>query len=60
MDLIQLKSPPDRVVLMAAAIAYAIEHDPGYAGNRELAEILTWLKYRIERWNNTHPPAAAG
>lgn len=60
MDLIHLKAPPDRVRLMAQAIERDINN--GYAGDSEvqLTEVLTWLHYRLARWNAAHPdnPAA--
>ena len=55
MDLIQLKVPPDRAALIADAIEFCIE-DGKYANReRELSEILVWLRYRVQRWNQNHP-----
>lgn len=55
MDLIQLKMPPDRAVLIADAIEFCID-DGKYANReRELSEILVWLRYRVQRWNQSHP-----
>lgn len=56
MELMQLKVPPDKV----AAIANAIERD--LAINRVgreadcLREVLTWLRYRHDRWTARHQP----
>lgn len=55
-----LKAPPDRVGLIADAIERDIT--AGFSGSdeRQLTEILTWLRYRIAKWEAQHPtkPAA--
>lgn len=60
MDLIQLKMPPDRAALVADAIERDINANPGYSETEQLTHVLTWLRYRVQRWYDNHPtqPAA--
>lgn len=60
MDLIQLKMPPDQAGRMADAIERDIEARPTEQTSAELRKVLTWLRYRVQRWNDHHPtdPAA--
>lgn len=49
MDLLQLKAPPDRVALMADAIERDIKAGGDTHNERELTEIVSWLRYRLAR-----------
>ena len=59
MELLHLKAPPDRVALMADAIERDI--NAGFAGpaERDLTEVLTWLRYRLAKWQAAHPDTPA-
>lgn len=59
MDLIQLKVPPDRAVLMANAIESHIISGDAQEDEKELQDILVWLRYRISRWSKTGPATPA-
>lgn len=55
MDLIQLKMPPERAALVAGAIERDLEINRGSEQATELRQVLTWLRYRIDRWAAHHP-----
>lgn len=55
MDLIQLKMPPERAALVAGAIERDLETNRGSEQAKELHQVLTWLRYRLDRWAARHP-----
>lgn len=55
MDQLQLKVTPHRAALIADAIDRDIAATGDYRDTRELAEVRTWLRYRLERWLQSHP-----
>jgi hypothetical protein len=59
MDLIQLKMPPDKAAAMADAIEWFINTHPAEEASKELGHTLTWLRYRVQRWNDNHPTVPA-
>lgn len=59
MDLIQLKMPPERAVLMANAIESHIISGDAQENEAALQDILVWLRYRVSRWNKHHPATPA-
>jgi len=60
MDLLVLKMPPDRVALIADIIERDIADSEDQEETQKLTEVLTWLRYRIARWNTAHPDTQAG
>lgn len=50
MELIALKMPPDRVVLMADAIERDLTAHPTDTEAEQLTEVLVWLRYRHSKW----------
>lgn len=58
MDLMQLKMPPEQAALVADAIERDIQARPDQPTSAELRKTLTWLRYRIQRWNSHHPGTA--
>lgn len=60
MDLIQLKVPPERAALIADVIEFAIDDGWRLDQERELRQILVWLRYRVQRWEQNHPAPPAG
>lgn len=59
MYLIQLKMPPDQAAIVADAIERDIEARPNEQTSTELRKTLVWLRYRVQRWNQNHPPTPA-
>jgi hypothetical protein len=57
MELIQLKMPPDRVELLADMIERDIKDSEDREEVQALTQVLTWLRYRLARWQAAHPPA---
>ena len=57
MDLMQFKMPPDKAGTMADAIESHIMSGDAQGQEAERQDILTWLRYRISRWNQNHPAA---
>lgn len=55
MELIHLKAPPDRVRLIADVLEDYITDRPAYPKTAQLTEVLTWLRYRLARWEASHP-----
>jgi len=51
----QLKMSPDKVTLMANAIENHIMAGDAQENTDALNEVLTWLRYRLSKWNTTHP-----
>lgn len=60
MDLMQLKVPLEKAKLMADAIEYTFDVGGMRDNATELGQIVVWLRYRIQRWEQNHPtqPAA--
>lgn len=52
MDLIQLKVPPDVLVMVADAIQRDIDQRPVDDTTPSLEHFHTWLRYRLSLWNN--------
>jgi len=55
----QLKMPPKRAAQMADAIERDIEARPDEPTSADLQKTLVWLRYRVQRWTDNHPTAAA-
>ena len=58
MDRIQLKMPPDKVAKMADAIERDLDINQAHEDAADLRGILTWLRYRLSRWNANRPTTA--
>jgi hypothetical protein len=59
MELIQLKMPPDKLAAVIVALERDIDTtDPG-RDTTELQGILNWMRYRLTRWNASHPSTPA-
>jgi hypothetical protein len=59
MDLIQLKMPPDKVTKMANAIEHHMLSGDAGPDTSEIEVILTWLRFRIRKWEADHPETLA-
>lgn len=59
MDLMQLKMPPERAALLTESLQRDIANGAPESQVQELSQILTWLRYRIDRWNVRHPATPA-
>jgi hypothetical protein len=55
MKQIVLKVPPRRVALMAEALENWADNNPDLEQVNEIDEIVTWLRYRLSRWQSSHP-----
>lgn len=49
MNQLQLRVSVARATMMADAIKFQLAEDPWAEGNKELASIETWLRYRVAR-----------
>ena len=56
MNLIQLKVPPDVLVMVADAIERDINQRPVDDTTPELVKFHTWLRYRLARWETRKDP----
>lgn len=57
MEFMSLKAPPDRVRLIANAIEREMSLTDDLQQMRELREVLTWLNYRLAKWDAAHLPS---
>jgi len=51
MDLIQLRVPPEKAIMMADSIERDIATRTAKQDIDQLTQLLTWLRYRISLWN---------
>jgi hypothetical protein len=55
----QLKMPPERAALLAESLQRDIANSAPDSQVKELSQILVWLRYRIQRWEQHHPETPA-
>lgn len=59
MDLIQLKMPPEKLEAIISALERDVSNPGPHQDTTEIQGILNWMRYRLDRWNNTHPATPA-
>lgn len=59
MELIFLKVPPERIELMANAIESHVMAGDAQHNTQQLNEIITYLRWRLAKWEAAHPSQTA-